>query len=113
MALDDVAGETHKAKQRSAAASRATDNRPAIDRLYSAYRDLLSQGWREALYAPKDGTEIEIIELGSTGVFKAVWCSFGHEPMDTCGSFFGQDGGDTYPCRVAVWRAVKSPKVAP
>lgn len=27
MSVDDIAGETHKAKQRSAAASRATDNR--------------------------------------------------------------------------------------
>src|ERR1035438_5431392 len=32
----------------------------AIAALYSAYSDLLAQGWRNPLYAPKDGTMIEI-----------------------------------------------------
>lgn len=107
MAHDDVAGETYKRKQRSIAADRATDNRPPLDRLYSAYRDLLAAGWRDGMYAPKDGTLIEIISLGSTGTFKASWVSYGHEPGDTCGCFFAQDGGDLYPSVVAVWRPIK------
>lgn len=86
---DDVARAEYHRKQRQRAADNAVDSRPAIERLYSAYRDLISQGWLEALYAPKDGTEIEVIELGSTGIHKVTWSSFGHKPLDSCGSFFG------------------------
>jgi hypothetical protein len=81
---------------------------PAINDLYAAYRALLADGWRAALYAPKDGTKIEIITLGSLGQFKASWHSFDHQPLDGCGSFFAEDGGQLYPSDIAVWRPLKS-----
>jgi hypothetical protein len=80
----------------------------SIAALYAAYRDLLSQGWREAFYAPKDGTMIEIICLGSIGMFKASWHSFDHQPLDGCGCFFAEDGGNLYPSEIAVWRPINN-----
>lgn len=105
MAHDDVAGEAHKSKQRIRASAHATDERPAIDRLYSAYRDLLAHGWQDAMYAPKDGTEIEIIEMGSTGIHKVAWASFDHKPLDSCSCFFGDAEG--YPSHPVLFRKLK------
>jgi hypothetical protein len=85
-------------------AVRPSDDQSGIARLYSAYRDLLAAGWREAMYAPKDGTEIEIIEMGSTGIHKVAWCSFGHKPLDSCGCFFG--GAEGYPSHPVLYRLI-------
>lgn len=112
MSADDVAGETYKRKQRARAADRATDDRPAIERLYSAYRDLLAQGWTDQFSIPKDGSEIEIIEMGSTGIFKACWHSFGHADCPDYGCFFAADGGQHYPSKPVLWRRIK-PKANP
>lgn len=106
MASDDVAGENYKAKKRAKAAAIAVDDRPPIERLYSAWSDLKAQGWTEINYAPKDA-EIEIIEPGSTGIFRARWHSFGHKPLDSCGCWFAEDGGDLWPSRPILWRIPK------
>lgn len=78
----------------------------AIDDLYAAYRALQGEGWQDAIYAPKDGTEIEIIECGSTGIHKVSWQSFDHQPLDSCGCFFG--GAEGYPSRPILWRPIES-----
>jgi hypothetical protein len=47
---------------------------PHLLALFDAWRGLKKLGWTEPRYFhfPKDGTEFEIIELGSTGIHRAV-----------------------------------------
>lgn len=78
----------------------------AIDDLYAAYTALRKDGWRDVIYAPKDGTEIEIIELGSTGIHKVSWQSFDHQPLDSCGRFFGS--AEDFPSHPVLWRPIES-----
>jgi hypothetical protein len=46
------------------------DEQSAIKAMFSAYDRLRELGWREGIYAPKDGSKFQIIEGGSTGVFE-------------------------------------------
>lgn len=73
----------------------------AIRELNSAYRELIDGfGWKEMMHAPKDGTEIEVIELGSTGIHRAVWVETGPTKHD--GDWFvGPDGDCSNP---VLWR---------
>lgn len=75
-----------------------------LERLHAAWADLRKEGWQDILYAPKDGTEVEIIEVGSCGIHKAVWFSYGHDPLNTCGSFF-VDG--EWPSNPILFRLIK------
>lgn len=64
------------------------DERGAIFMLFAAYQRLKDFGWRDGMYAPKDGTTVQTISLGSTGIHD---CKF-------AGNYWHLfDGGDTYP----------------
>lgn len=76
----------------------------AIDLMFEAWTRLKSCGWQDMMYAPHDGTDIEVIEMGSTGIHTAAWISFKHEPLDMCGAFF-VDGN--WPSHPLLWRPVK------
>lgn len=54
-------------------AERLPDVHAAINAMFDAYDRLRELGWREACYCPKDGTEFEVIEAGSTGIFPCVY----------------------------------------
>ena len=45
----------------------------AIDALHSAKTRLRELGWKDAIYCPKDGRTIAVIEYGSTGIFAASY----------------------------------------
>lgn len=46
--------------------------RGAINDLFRAFRSLIDgHGWKEIMYAPKDGTLFEVISVGSTGIHEA------------------------------------------
>lgn len=47
------------------------DEKAAINKLFDAWLRLKELGWKEACYCPKDGTDFQIIEAGSTGIFDA------------------------------------------
>lgn len=96
------APETPKAGDAGEYAVRSSTD--SITDFYKAYVALKDEGWQDAIYAPKDGTEIEIIEVGSTGIHKVAWSSFDHQPLDTCGCFFG--GAEGYPSHPVLWRRV-------
>jgi hypothetical protein len=49
------------------------DVQSAINAMWSAHQRLQELGWREAIYCPKDGSEFEVIEPGSTGIHKAYY----------------------------------------
>lgn len=49
------------------------DEKSAIKMMFDAWYRLKELGWKEAIYCPKDGSEFDIIEAGSTGVFSAFY----------------------------------------
>jgi len=64
----------------------------ALNELSRAFHRLKDFGWREAVYCPKDGSEFEVIEAGSTGVFR---CRYdGTWPN---GMWMTFDDSDVYP----------------
>lgn len=52
--------------------------------LFEAWRELTLLGWKEPRYFkfPPEGVEFELIELGSTGIHRAV--VLGLDPLRTC-----------------------------
>ena len=51
-------------------AERMPDEKSAIRAMFDAHDRLRELGWREAIYCPKDGSSFQVIEPGSTGVFR-------------------------------------------
>lgn len=66
-----------------------------IDALFDHFNWLRTHGWQEAMYAPRDGTEFECIEVGSTGIHRVSWLLNG----------FLIDGD--WPTRFILWRPLK------
>lgn len=64
------------------------DEATALKVFFKAYQRLKDFGWRDIIYAPKDDTVFEIIEPGSTGIFK---CHYQEKPAR--GSFWTPDDG--------------------
>ena len=76
-----------------ARAEEMPDDKAALHQMFEGYQRLKELGWKDAIYAPKDGTEIDVIEAGSTVIHKVAWRSFGHAPLDSCGCFFSAEEG--------------------
>ena len=69
-----------------------------IDQMFRTLRTLLDvHGWREVIYAPKD-RPIEVITIGSTGIFIAHWLKGG--------GWFVEDARDLWPAKPMCWREV-------
>lgn len=68
-----------------------------------AMERLADLGWRDALYAPKDGTPFDAIEAGSIGIHTCVY--LGKWPD---GAFFYEEAGDLWPARPAMFRLKES-----
>lgn len=64
--------------------------------MFSLYAELQGIGWKEPNTAPKDGTEIYIIEAGSSGIHKAI--------RDPDGDFWVWSLGDTDISHPILWR---------
>lgn len=75
------------------------DERSAIITMFSAWLRLKELGWREAQYCPKDGSCFEVIEPGSTGIFRSHYS--GEWPD---GSWWIEDGGDLWPANPILFR---------
>jgi hypothetical protein len=71
MSIDKRIKRTHDAldEARRRSADLMPDEQAALRVLYMAWERLKYFGWNDPVYCPKDGTEFEVIELGSTGVF--------------------------------------------
>lgn len=78
---------------------RMPDEKSALNAMHDAYIRLRDLGWRDAIYCPKDGSAFEIIEVGSTGIFRAHYS--GEWPS---GSWWAEDAGDLWPSRPALFR---------
>ena len=71
--------------------------RDALVAMFEAYTRLKELGWKEGIYAPKDGTTFEGITAGSTGIGK-IACLGEH--------FFAFEGGDWWPCEPLLFRLI-------
>ncbi len=85
-------------------AEQMPDERAAIDMLFSAWLRLKELGWNDAMYCPKDGSEFDVIEPGSTGIHK---CRYHGEWAS--GHFCVYDAGDEWPSHPILFRALKPP----
>ena len=70
--LTRAEGEALWARAKEREAKRAADmpdEQSAINAMHDAWLRLKELGWREGMYAPRDGTTFKVIEIGSTGIF--------------------------------------------
>jgi hypothetical protein len=88
----------------------STQDRASITRLYGAFVELRNSGWSEPMYIPDDIEAIEVIELGSVGVFRAQRVRVSIDGKEERSTWFATDGEDDYPCRPLLWRRVKEQK---
>lgn len=84
------------------------DEKSAIRMFFDAWLRLKDFGWKEACYCPKDGSEFEAIEAGSTGVHR---CFYQGEWPD--GRYWIVGDGDLYPsnpvlCRTSEAAAIRA-----
>jgi len=77
------------------------DEASAITVLFEAYTRLTELGFKEAIYCPKDGTLFEVIEAGSTGIFK---CHYEGKWPD--GSYWIHNAGDLLPSNPILYRDI-------
>ena len=89
--------------EKSARAALIPTEQDAIDLMHDCYIRLKELGWNDPQYCPKDGSEFDVIEIGSTGIFK---CRYqGEWPKGTYWLF---DGEDSYSSRPAMYRKTEA-----
>jgi hypothetical protein len=59
-------------QQQAERRARYPDEATALRAMFDAFVTLKEMGWREAIYAPCDGTPLDVIEVGSTGIHFAT-----------------------------------------
>ena len=79
--------------------------RGAVMDLHKAFCVLRHLGWAEPIYITEEIDEIEVIELGSCGIFRANRIRH----ADGSSMWFATDGEEQYPCRILLWRRVPVP----
>ena len=72
----------------------------AIRMMFEARQRLMELGWNDATYCPKDGSEFDAIESGSTGIHR---CHYSGEWPN--GHWWIAGDGDLYPSRPVLYRA--------
>ena len=76
------------------------DEQAAIRMMFEARQRLMELGWNDAINCPKDGSEFDAIEAGSTGIhrchYRGKWPS---------GGWWIADDGDLWPSRPVLYRA--------
>ena len=95
---------TAEAEEAARAAAMPTEQ-DAINAMFSAHLRLRDLGWREAIYCPKDGSEFDVIEAGSTGIHR---CHYSGEWPD--GHWWVADDGDLWPSRPVLYRPTEAEK---
>jgi hypothetical protein len=76
------------------------DEQAAIRMMFEARMRLMELGWNDATYCPKDGSEFDAIEPGSTGIHR---CHYSGEWPN--GHWWIAEDGDLYPSRPVLYRA--------
>lgn len=75
------------------------DEKSAIEAFNQAFTRLKELGWSDAQYCPKDGSEFNVIEVGSTGIHRCHYS--GEWPK---GYWMVHAGGDLWPSRPVLFR---------
>lgn len=76
------------------------DEQAAIRMMFEARQRLIELGWNDAIYCPKDGSEFDAIEAGSTGIHK---CHYSGEWPN--GHWWISGDGDLCQSRPVLYRA--------
>lgn len=76
------------------------DEQAAIRMMFDARQRLMELGWNDAIYCPKDGSDFDAIEFGSTGIHR---CHYSGEWPNGHWWIVGDD--DLYPSRPVMYRA--------
>lgn len=64
------------------------DSMSALRHMTDARHRLRDEGWREAMYCPKDGSRFAVIEYGSTGIFEGTyWGEWPDGKLYVCDGF--------------------------
>lgn len=84
---------------RAATEAKLPDEKTTLHAMNEAFHRLRDFGWSEAVYCPKDGSEFEAIEAGSTGIHRCIY--MGEWPN---GSWWIVGDGDMSPSRPVLYR---------
>jgi hypothetical protein len=90
-----------------ARAEKMPDERAAILQMFEAVQRLKELGWNDAIYCPKDGSEFDAIEAGSTGIHR---CHYEGKWPD--GHWWVADNGDLWPSRPILFRKTPNAKLS-
>lgn len=94
---EDAAAIYERAKRQQAErVAKYPDEESAIRAMFDGYTRLKEMGWCDASYAPTDGSPLQVIEVGSTGIHEAT--------RDSERRFWIHDG-DTWPSTPCLFRA--------
>lgn len=75
------------------------DEKAAIHALFDAWVRLKQLGWNDAVYCPKDGSEFDAIEAGSTGIHRCYY-----EGKWPDGHWWIRGDDDLYPSHPVLFR---------
>ena len=84
------------------------DEQAAIRMFFEAYARLKELGWRDTVYGPKDGTWVDAIEPGSTGIHT---CRYSGEWPN--GYWLISECGDLWPSHPVLFRDKQNSDVKP
>lgn len=93
----------HCEAQRAKRAADMPDVPAAIRAFTDAYRRLEELGWGDATGCPKDRSEFEVIEAGSSGIHRCIY-----EGDWPTGRWWILHDGDMSPSRPVLWRRIGS-----
>lgn len=86
---------------------RTTGELSLLKKMHDAFEGLKANGWKEAIYCPKDGSPFLGIEAGSTGVFR---CHYDGDWPN--GLWWAEDNGDLWPSNPVLWKPIPADSLA-
>lgn len=93
------ATEIASLKEKVARSALMPTEQDAINLMHDCYRRLEELGWQQAIYCPKDGSEFDALEAGSTGIHRCYYD--GEWPQ---GHWWIAEDGDLWPSRPILYR---------
>jgi hypothetical protein len=88
-------------RQQADRVARMPDEATALRTMFDGFVRLKELGWRDATYAPDDGSALELIEAGSTGIHSGY--------RDAERRFWIDDDDVTWPSTPVLFRAARAP----
>lgn len=99
------ATEIASLKEKAARSALMPTEQDALNLMHDCYDRLRELGWNDAVYCPKDGTEFDAIEAGSTGIHRCYYD--GEWPK---GHWWIAEDGDLWPSRPILYRVSEEEK---